>query len=217
MTGAQMAPAGSASRLTAPRLVIFDMDDVLLHYDVAARQRAIAELAGLGLDDVARLIWEDGIEDAADAGRLDADAYLAAISAALRVPFGRPEWTRTRGLAMTLFPESVALARRVAQRTPIALLTNNGHIMKEHFDLLVPGLREVFGPAMHVAAEFNTKKPDPAIYRRLAALYGAAPQEAVMIDDKQVNIDGARAAGLHAHRFTDAAGLEGFLAGLSLI
>lgn len=202
---------------TPPRLVIFDMDDVLLHYDVAARQQAIADLSGLSPREVARRIWEDGIEDAADAGQLSADAYLDALAATLGVPFGRAEWARTRGGAMALFPDVVEIARQVGERTQIALLTNNGHIMKEHFDVLVPELRGVFGPSMHVAAEFGTKKPDPDIYRRLAAQYGAAPQEAAMIDDKQVNIDGAHRAGLHGHRFTDAGELRRFLAGLSLI
>lgn len=199
------------------RLVIFDMDDVLLHYDVEARRAAMGALAGLSAGEVERRVWTSGIEDASDAGRLSADAYLDAVADALGAPFGRPEWLRTRALAMTLDPAAVALARRVAQKTPIALLTNNGFIMGEHFDALVPALREVFGPAMHVAAEFGTKKPDPVIYARLAARYGVDPAEAVMIDDKRVNVEGARAAGLTAHHFHAAEGLHGFLAGLALI
>jgi HAD superfamily hydrolase (TIGR01509 family) len=199
------------------RLVIFDMDDVLLHYDVAARQSAIAAMAGLTVDEVARLIWDSGIEDASDAGRLSADAYLAACSQALGIPFGRADWFRTRALAMTLDPEAIALAQAVKDKAALALLTNNGFIMGEHFDALVPELRAVFGPAMHVAAEFGTKKPDPAIYARLAARYGVAPAEAAMIDDKPVNIEGARAAGLTGHSFRSAGELRSFLAALSLI
>lgn len=199
------------------RLVIFDMDDVLLHYDVAARQAAIAAMAGLTARDVARLIWESGIEDASDAGRLSADDYLAACSQALGIPFGRADWFRTRALAMTLDPEAVALALSLRDKAKLALLTNNGFIMGEHFDALVPDLRAVFGPAMHVAAEFATKKPDPAIYTRLAALYGVAPAEAVMIDDKPVNIAGAVEAGLNGHCYSSVAGLRSFLAELSLI
>lgn len=199
------------------RLVIFDMDDVLLHYDVEARQSAIATMAGLTVDEVARLIWDSGIEDASDAGRLSADAYLAACSQALGIPFGRADWFRTRALAMTLDPEAVALAQAVKDKAALALLTNNGFIMGEHFDALVPELRAVFGPAMHVAAEFGTKKPDPAIYARLAARYGVAPAEAAMIDDKPVNIEGARAAGLTGHSFRSAGELRSFLDALSLI
>ena len=199
------------------RLVVFDMDDVLLHYDVDARRAAIGKLAGRSLAEVEALIWTSGLEDAADAGKLTTDAYLDAISAALGVPFGRDDWFRTRALAMTLDPAAMALVERVRARTPVALLTNNGFIMKEHFDAMVPRLRALFGPAMHVAAEFGTKKPDPAIYRGVASLYGVEPSQAVMIDDKAVNVEGARAAGLRAHRFTGADALEVFLAELALI
>lgn len=200
-----------------PRLVIFDMDDVLLRYDVDARRAAMGALAGLSAADVERLVWDSGIEDDSDIGRLSPDAYLAAIASALGVPFGRDEWRRTRALAMTLDPAAVALASAVRARVPVALLTNNGRIMQEHFDVLVPELRALFGPAMHVAAEFATKKPDPTIYKRVAALHGVAPAEAVMIDDKPANVAGARAAGLRAHRFEDARGLEAFLGGLALL
>ncbi|MBS9478735.1 HAD-IA family hydrolase [Ancylobacter sp. VKM B-3255] len=193
------------------------MDDVLLRYDVEARRAAIAQMAGLAVADVERLIWASGIEDSADAGRLSADAYLTAVTAALGVPFAREDWFRTRRLAMTMDMAVVDLALAVRRRTALALLTNNGFIMKEHFDALVPGLREVFGPSMHVAAEFGTKKPDPAIYARLAALYGVAPGEAVMIDDKIANVEGALKAGLKAHCFRDAAELRSFLADLALI
>lgn len=199
------------------RLVVFDMDDVLLRYDVEARRRAMGRLAGLPPSEVERLVWASGIEDASDAGRLSADAYLAAVAAALGTPFGRREWYETRRLAMRLDAAVVALAARTGARVPLALLTNNGFIMKEHFDALVPELRALFGEAMHVAAEFGTKKPDPAIYRRVAALHGVVPSDAVMIDDKRVNVEGARAAGLRAHHFTDSAGLEAFLAGLALL
>ena len=199
------------------RLVVFDMDDVLLHYDVDARRAAIGELSGRSAAEVERLIWTSGLEDAADAGKLLPDAYLDAIAAALGVPFGREDWFRTRSLAMTLDPAAMALVERVRARTPVALLTNNGFIMKEHFDALVPPLRALFGPAMHVAAEFGTKKPDPAIYRGVASLYGVDPSQAVMIDDKIVNVEGARAAGLRAHRFTGADELAVFLAELALI
>lgn len=198
------------------RLLVFDMDDVMLRYDVDARRAAMARMAGLSIADVERLIWTSGIEDASDTGELSPEAYVAAIGAALAVPFGREDWRRTRALAMTLDMEMVNLVAGLRERVAIALLTNNGFIMREHFDLLVPGLREVFGPAMHVAAEFGGKKPAPAIYKGVAALYGVAPEEAVMIDDKIANVEGALAAGLRAHCFTGIDELRRFLRDLPI-
>src|SRR3546814_18251843 len=62
-------------------------------------------------------------------------------------------------------------------------------------------------------------KPDPAIYALATARFGIDPAGALFIDDNPANVAGAEAAGIAAHRFVDAAGLEtelvtrGYLAG----
>lgn len=204
-------------RMSAPSFVIFDMDDVLVRYDPDVRRAAIGRLAGLSAAEVERRIWDSGIEDAADAGALTADQYLGAVARALGAPFGRDEWRRTRAVAMQADPAAIALAEAARPRARLALLTNNGLIMREHFDALVPELRALFGPAMHTAAEFRTKKPDPDVYRRLLAVHGVPPGEALMIDDKAANVDGARRAGLAGHHFTGATGLEAYFRAIGLI
>lgn len=45
-------------------------------------------------------------------------------------------------------------------------------------------------------------KPDPAIYRLICERYSLEPEECVFIDDKQVNVDAARAFGMQAFVFT---------------
>jgi len=44
-------------------------------------------------------------------------------------------------------------------------------------------------------------KPDPAIYRLMAEQLGVAPEECVMIDDRQSSIDGANGVGMHAIQY----------------
>ncbi|WP_248310371.1 HAD-IA family hydrolase [Bosea sp. 117] len=200
-----------------PRLVIFDMDDVLVRYLTEERRAAMGAPAGLTAEQVAERVWDSGIEDAGDIGALTPEAYLAAIGEALGIPFSRADWLRTRRLATLEDAAATALARAVGARTRVALLTNNGLLMKQHFDDIVPWLRPIFGPAMHVAAEFRTKKPDPDIFRRLVALHGVAPEDAVMIDDKPGHVAGARAAGLGGHHFRATDELAAYLGSLDLI
>jgi HAD superfamily hydrolase (TIGR01509 family) len=45
-------------------------------------------------------------------------------------------------------------------------------------------------------------KPSPAIYQHAIEGLSVAPAEALFLDDKQVNVDGALAVGLHAELFT---------------
>ena len=51
-------------------------------------------------------------------------------------------------------------------------------------------------------------KPDPAIYFLALDRFGLHPGEALLIDDRRINVLGAEAVGMKAHLFTDAAGLR---------
>ena len=47
-------------------------------------------------------------------------------------------------------------------------------------------------------------KPDPAIYYHALARFGLKPAQALMVDDRQINVEGALAVGMAAHLFTGA-------------
>lgn len=55
-----------------------------------------------------------------------------------------------------------------------------------------------------ISSEEIMIKPDVAIYDRLCEKFGLVKEECLFTDDKQINIDGARAAGMNAVLFTDA-------------
>jgi HAD superfamily hydrolase (TIGR01549 family) len=55
-----------------------------------------------------------------------------------------------------------------------------------------------------VSGEEGVVKPDPAIYRLLLDRYGLAAADCLFVDDSAKNVDGARAVGMHAHRFESA-------------
>ena len=55
-----------------------------------------------------------------------------------------------------------------------------------------------------VSGEEKLLKPDPAIYFRALDRFGLKPAEALFIDDREINVEGARAVGMHAHLFVDA-------------
>ena len=59
-----------------------------------------------------------------------------------------------------------------------------------------------------ISSEERLVKPDVAIYDRLCEKFGLVKEECLFTDDKQINIDGAKAAGMPAVLFTDARTLE---------
>ena len=55
-----------------------------------------------------------------------------------------------------------------------------------------------------VSGEEKLLKPDPAIYFRALDRFGLRPDEALFVDDRAINVEGAAAVGMHAHLFTEA-------------
>jgi glucose-1-phosphatase len=189
-------------------LVIFDMDGVLDRYDLGTRLDRLAAATGKSADAIHAAIWKSGFEDAADAGEFSAAEYLQGFAERIGAPVSRAAWIAARRAAMHPDRDVLELAKRLKPRVGIAVLTNNGFLVKETFRELFPELPPLFGERLHVAAEFGAKKPDPEVYRRLVARHAIAPATALMIDDKPENVEGAVRAGLAGHRFAGVDGLR---------
>lgn len=188
----------------APRLVIFDMDDVLCRYDLGRRLRALSRLSGRTPRDIRAAIWDSGFEDDADSGGFpDTQHYLAEFNRRLGRDISLAQWIAARREAMTPNPEVLGLARLISARAELTIYTNNGPIPRHHFAELFPEAARIFA-VCHCSYEFATKKPDPASYARLLARLGIAAGETWFIDDKQSNVEGARLAGLAGHHFRSA-------------
>jgi 2-haloacid dehalogenase len=59
-----------------------------------------------------------------------------------------------------------------------------------------------------VSGEEKLLKPDPAIYHLALERFGLKPDEALFVDDRVINVEGAKAVGMRAHLFEDAEGLR---------
>ena len=114
----------------------------------------------------------------ADLTRLDIDGWLPTDDDTVKL-LGRLAGMGARLALLSNAPTSFA---RVAEREPWA----------EHFTHLV------FSGYLAMA------KPDAEIYTALLGTLDAAAADCLFVDDRQVNIDGARAVGLTAHLWTSA-------------
>ncbi len=187
-------------------LFIFDMDDVLYRYDWRKRMAGLTELTGLELAELRRRWWHDRGEFAAEAGVYrTAEEYLDALQAAMRVPIPEHEWVRIRGSAMTPDAAAIDAVRRAAELGRVTLLTNNGALLGKHIATLAPELVEVFGREhLFTSAHYGARKPDPEVFERVLAAYGATAEETFFADDLLENIEGAATLGITAHLFTSA-------------
>lgn len=198
--------------MNPPALVLFDLDDVLVGYDHARRLATLAERTGTTPKAAHRALFTAGVEKAADQGVLDIPGTLAALSKELGATVTLDDWIAARSDAMSARPEVLALAQAAADVAGVAILTNNGLLLRDHLEQMHPPLFPLFRGRVFCSAQFGRSKPDPAIYRECVAALGVSPGDALFIDDKVANANGARAAGLRAHHYTGSSSLRSALA-----
>jgi HAD superfamily hydrolase (TIGR01509 family) len=184
-----------------PNVVIFDMDDVLCHYDLGRRLRVLSRMTGKTPRDIRAAIWDSGFEEDADCGGYpDPDHYLSEFGRRIGHPLTREEWVAARREAMVPWPLMLAVARRIGEQARTAIYTNNGPLTKATLSELFPEVTTLF-KEHYFSFEFAAKKPDPASFRRLTERMGVEPSQCWFVDDKRSNVVGARIAGLRGHHF----------------
>lgn len=99
------------------------------------------------------------------------------------------------GGVLTDGPEVVELLRRARAAGRPTAVVSDSHAVPDEIAALVDVL--VLGPALGV------RKPDPEVFRRVAARLGLAVDECVVVDDLPANLRGARAAGAVVVRHVD--------------
>jgi putative hydrolase of the HAD superfamily len=199
--------AGSVER--AVDLYLFDFDKTLYAYNSQLRLPALARASGVSQYRLASSWWAAGFELRAETGEWpDADGYLDEFA---RVTGGRrltlEEWAECRLAAMTPNPRVIATLARVKQSATVSLLSNNPAPFAAALPRLAPDVAELLDGNVLISCALGVRKPDPAIYSAAIERYGARADETLLIDDKAENVEGALAAGLHAHHYTTDASL----------
>jgi HAD superfamily hydrolase (TIGR01509 family) len=197
-------------------LVAFDLDGVLYDFTPARRATYLAQLTGCEPAWIQHVIWDSDFERAAEAGEYPTgETYLRAFNERLRVPVSRDQWIAARRSAMAPRPRMLAVLESLRSRVELAVLTNNGALVRDTLPDLVPELWALLGDRIRVTADLGARKPDPVVFQRLAAAHDRPPAAVVFVDDNLGNVQGARAAGLQSFHFESEDQFEWWLPALS--
>ncbi|WP_131740139.1 HAD family hydrolase [Actinomadura roseirufa] len=141
-----------------------------------------------------------------DLGTVDAAGYWGELCGRLGRAAGQDLLDTLVGLDVDMWSHldegTLAVLRELTdRRVPLALLSNAPLELARDIE------RRPFAALFRhrfFSADLRLAKPDPRIYRHVGERLGADPADLVFVDDRQDNVDGARAAGLRAHLFTGA-------------
>ncbi len=190
------------------RGVIFDVGNVLYGWDpdsFLVRQIADDEARLRFIEDVGLWEWHDTLDggrdfrEAADelSGKFPEYAHL--ISA----------WGERFGETISdPVPGVHAIVQELdAKGIPLFAITN---FSADFWTPFFQKERAFFARFRDIVVSGREKllKPDPAIYYLALDRFGVKPGEALFIDDREINVEGARAVGMHAHLFTSAEDLR---------
>jgi 2-haloacid dehalogenase len=192
------------SKRDRPTAVVFDVGNVLYGWDpesFLARQLPEDEARLRFIEDVDLWSWHDTLDggrpfDEAAAELSETFPAYAELISAWGNRFGETIGDPVPGV-------HELVAELDSKGVPLFAITNfsadfwpSFHAKEEHFfrrfrDIVVSGQEKLL-------------KPDPALYYRALDRFGLKPAQALFIDDRLINVEGARAVGMHAHLFLGA-------------
>jgi putative hydrolase of the HAD superfamily len=199
------------------RAVIFDFGMVLSSEPDQAAHAELLRLSGIPAEQLDSLYWK--YRHAYDEGALSGLSYWRQIAsdAGLTLDEARIAELAECDARMwtTANPAMVHWALTLkASGLRIAILSNIGDVVQISLER---HLRWVADFDVRVwSHQLRLAKPDPAIYAYTLRELGVAPAEALFIDDREVNIESARAMGIRAIHFTGIAALKEELLALGL-
>ncbi len=201
----------------APTAVIFDVGNVLYGWDphsFLARQLPEDEARMRFIEDIGLWEWHDTL----DGGR-PFDEAAAELSGKF------PEYAHLISAWGNRFGETIsdpvpgvhAIVEELdARGVPLFGITNFSADFWAPFHQKEEAFFRRFRDIV-VSGEEKMLKPDPAIYFLALRRFGLQPHEALFIDDRQINVEGAEAVGMHAHLFTTAEDLRARLEAHALL
>lgn len=107
------------------------------------------------------------------------------------------------------------LLEKIPPRVTIGLLSDTDPVHWDHIRATWPWIGRIKCPTL--SYKVGVMKPNPEIFETAAANVGTVPEQCLFIDDMDVNVQGARAVGMHAIRFETVKTLTDQLRELGLL
>jgi len=193
--------------------LFWDVGGVLLTNGWDRDTRHAAALR-FGLDEGELEQRHEALVSALETGKMSLNDYLERTVFCHRQSLSREEFKAFMYAQSQPKPDSLALARELSGKYLMATI-NNESLELNLFRIEKFGLREIFA-AFFSSCFVRLRKPDPAIYKLALDVTQKTHEECCFIDDRPLNLEGARQVGMRVIRFQDANQLRRDLAELGV-
>ena len=183
------------------KAVYFDFGGVISRTEFQAPRQHLAESLGMEYDDLDKLVFASESSKRASIGEISEEDHWQAVMRRLRRPVAELERVRDQFFAGDITDRDLlTFLRSLRPRYKVGLISNawsglrawiESQKFEDAFDIMI------------ISAEVGMMKPEAGIYRLALEKLDVAPAEAVFVDDFPENVEGARAVGMQAIRFTE--------------
>jgi len=190
------------------RFIYFDLGNVLVNFNLKSVCGQIAAVAGVTADRVRTILFDDGLEEEFETGRIGEAEFFERFCAATGT---QPDPVELKRAASDIFALNVRIMpivhglRWAGNR--MGILSNTCSI---HWLHVAEGPFATLASFFHrhvLSYEVGAMKPDPLIYQAAIETAGVEPAEILFTDDRPENVVAAREMGIDAIHFTSPAKL----------
>ena len=192
--------------MTRVATIFFDVGGVCLTngWDTSARRSAALHFS-LDLEEFEER--HQALVDALERDEQSLDGYLDHVVFHRHRSFSREGFTRFMQAQSQPHGSVLSLIGSLASAGSYRLATiNNESRALNRYRLDTFRLRDLFS-AFFSSCYLGVRKPDARIYEIALDVMQAAPATSLFVDDREENVEGARALGIHAIHVTDLRGL----------
>ena len=183
--------------------VFFDIGGVLgtNGWDREQRSRALDHF---GLDESDFQYRHEETVGTLESGRLTLDEYLDITVFGVQRHFTKEEFREYMKSQSEPFPESIAVARAIAEGCKywVSTMNNESDELNRH-RIEAFGLTGIFDSFLS-SCWLGVRKPARAYYDRVLSITQAKPSDSVFIDDREQNLEPARMLGMNVVHYISA-------------
>ncbi len=194
------------------RAVFFDFGGVIQRTEYQAPRQHLAERYGMDYDDIDRLVFASDSAQRASVGEIEEEAHWQNVLRRVKGSKAEMEIIKYEFFGGDVIDlELVNFIRSLRGKFHTGLISNAWSGLRSVLEK--ERLIDIFDTVI-ISAEVGMTKPEPGIFHLALEQAKVKAEEAVFVDDIQVNIDGCQMVGMKGILFDDPHGAMEELKGL---
>jgi epoxide hydrolase-like predicted phosphatase len=183
------------------RAVFFDLGGVVIRTEFQAPREHLAERLNTTYEDLYRIVFESDTSRRASIGEITTEAHWEAVTRRLGRPASETNAIREEFFAGDIVDTSLLdFIRSLRPRYKTGVISNAWPDLR---DYLIQQKADDAFDALVISSEVGIMKPKPKIYEMALDKLGVTAREAAFVDDSPLNVEAARALGMHGIAFKE--------------